>query len=409
MAIKYRAAEQSTYISQIPQEDPNLGSIPAEITAPGQTGIPTVVLTDPLIWSTKSLTSFGTPSLATVTSSQSSKIAASTPSAAAPNRGSGLSHGAIAAIVVPIALLAIFVPILVFWCLDRRHRTAAAKRSSHRSSKEAMLQKQSSIQKRPQPKGPKPARPERTPPRSAIDPPTIERRNSLGLFNFELSPPSTPGLGCMTPNPRFSVARALSMRRSQPSIVQSQPRASRGESVRPQTGVAEPSQRPQTAPGISDPPPPYVRDAALPKPTPYFAPLERIGTLQHTERSHGPTMQPARAPTLPAITTTNGALDVQHLTDAPKHIPRASSEILHPSDVYGRVHTRSPSPDLSMYNSSSLSGPFSYTAPTRISDISVLSDEPEPWGRMRRDTNESLVISPLDSDERYTIHPHQVL
>ena len=406
MAIKYRADEQSIDISQIPQEDPYLASIPGEIVAPGQTG----VLTDTPLLPTKSFTSFSTPSSATATSSQSSTTAASTPSAAASNQGSGsgLSHGAIAAIVVPIALLAILIPILVFWCLDRKHKTAAAKRSSHRSSKEAMLQKQSSIQKRPQPKGPKPARPERTPPRSATDPPKIERRNSLGLFNFELSPPSTPGMGWMTPNPRFSVARALSMRRSQPSIVQSQPRASRGESVRPQTGISERSQRPQTAPGISDPPPPYVRDAALPKPTPYFAPLERIGTLQHTERSHGPIMQPARAPTLPAITTTNGALDVQHLTHPPQHTPRASSEILQLPDAYGRVYTRSPSPDLSMYNSSSLSGPFSYTAPARISDISVLSDEPEPWGRMRRDTNESSIISPLDSDERYTIHPHQV-
>ena len=409
MAIKYRADEQSIDISQIPQEDLDLASIPAEINAPGQTGVPTAVLTDAPIVPTKSLTSFSTPSLATATSSQSSTTAASTPSAAASDKGSGLSHGAIAAIVVPIALLAILVPILVFWCLDHRHKTAAAKRSSHRSSKEAMLQKQSSIQKRPRPRGPKPARPERTPPRSTIDPPTVERRNSLGLFNFELSPPSTPGMGWMTPNPRFSVARALSMRRSQPSIVQSQPRASRGESVRPQTGISEPSQRPQTAPGMSDPPPPYVRDAALPKPTPCFAPLERIGTLQHTERSHGPIMQPARAPTLPAITTTNGALDVQHLTHAPQHTPRASSEILQLPDAYGRVYARSPSPDLSMYNSSSLSGPFSYTAPARISGISVLSDEPEPWGRMRRGTNESSIISPLDSDERYTVHPHQVL
>ena len=373
--------------------------------------MPTAILTDPPFLPTKSSTSFSTPSLATAASSQSSTTAASTPSAAAAasDTGSGLSHGAVAAIVVPIALLAILVPILVFCCLERKHKRAAAKRSSHRSSKEAMLQKQSSIQKRPQPKGPQPARPERTTPRSAIDPPTIETRNSLGLFNFELSPPSTPGLGWMTPNPRFSVARALSMRRSQPSIVQSQPRASRGESLRPQPRLSEGSQRPPTAPGISEPPPPYMRDAALPKATPYFAPLERIGTLQHTERSHGPVMQPARAPTLPAFTATNGALDVHYLTHAPQHTPRASSEILQLPDAYGRVYTRSPSPDLTMYNGSSLSGPFSHTAPPWISDISPISDEPEPWGRMRRDTNESSIISPLDSDERYTIHPHQVL
>ena len=408
MAIKYRAAEQSIGISQIQPEDPNLSDMSPEIPAPGQVVVPTVLLTDTLVFPTKSFMSLSTPSLATITSSQSSTTAASTQSAAASNEESGLSRGDIAAIVIPIALLAILVPIFVLWCLDRKHRMAAGKRSSHRSSKEAMLQKRSSIQKPPQPKRPKPARPERTPEWSVVDPPIPERRNSLGLFNFELSSPSTPGMGWMTPNPRFSVARALQMRRSQPSIVQSQPRTSRGESVRLRTGDSERSQRRQTESRIFDPPPPYVTDAPMPKSTPHFAPLERIGTLQHADRSHGPTVQPAMAPTLPAIVTTNGALDVQQSSYTPRHTPRASSEILQLPDVYGRVYTRSPSPTLSTHNGSSLSGPFSYTAAGRISGISVLSDEPEPWRGMG-DNEGSSIISPLDSDESYAIHPHQVL
>lgn len=405
MAIKYRAADQSIDIAHIPADDP---SLPPDIYASGQTAVPTgtYFVTDSL--AATSSTSISTPSSTASTSSQTSTTASPTHSAATSKGGSGLSHGDIAAIVIPIALLAIIIPMLVLWYLDRKHRAAAQKRSSHRSSNEVMLKKRSSIQKPPQPKGPKPARPERTPRRSVIDPPTPETRNSLGLFNFELSPPSTPGMGWMTPNPRFSIARALQMRRSQPSIVLSQPRTSRGESDRPQTADSERSQRRQTRTSIFDPPPPYVIDAASPKPTSHFAPLERIGTLQNAERSHGPTMQPAMAPRLPAIATTNGALDIQQQRYTPRHTPRASSEILQLPDAYGVVHTRSPSPTLSIHNGSSLSRPFSYTAPERISDVSGLSDEPEPWRRLRG-SHGSSVISPIDSDESSTIHPHQVL
>lgn len=407
MAIRYRAAEQSMDISQIPSEDPNLSDISPEIPAPGQGAGPITMQTGPPP-STKLSTSLSTPSLATVISNQISTTPASTQSPAASSTPSGLSRGAIAAIVVPVALLAILVPILVLWCLDNKHREAARKRSSHRSSKEAMLQRRSSIQKPRQPKGPKPARPKRTPERNVVDQSLPERRNSLGLFNFELSPPSTPGMGFTTPNPRFSVARALQMCRSQPSIVQSHPRSSRGESVRPRTEDSGRSQRRQTGSSIFDPPPPYVTDAPMPKSTPHFAPLERIGTLQHTDRSHGPTVQTAMAPTLPAIATTNGALGVQQSTYTPRHTPRASSEILQLPDIYGRVYTRSPSPTLSTHIGSRSSGPFSCTAAGRISDISVLSDGPEAWRGMR-DTHGSSIISPLDSDERYTIHPHHVL
>ncbi len=402
MAIRYRAAEQSIAIAQIPAEDP---SVPPDILAPGGSTVPTVLMTDAPAYATKSFPSLTTHSSAATTSTQSSSTAASTQTPAASSGGSGLSHGDMAAIIIPIALLAILVPIFVLWYLDRKNRAEAEKRSRHRSSKEAMLQKSSSIQKPPQPKGPKPARPNRTPTRSEVDPTAPERRNSLGLFNFELSPPSTPGMGWMTPNPRFSVARALQMRRSQPSIVQSQPRSSRGEYDRPQTGD---SGRRQTGTSIFDPPPPYVIDAALPKPTSHFAPLERIGTLQQADRPHGPIMQPAMAPMLPAITTTNGALDVHQPRSTPSHTPRASSEILQLPDAYGRAYTRSPSPTLSMHNGSNLSHPFSHTAPERISDISGISDEPEPWRRMR-ESNGSSIISPIDSDESSTIHPHQVL
>ena len=404
MAIKYRAAEQSVGIGQLPPDDPNL----PDIYAPGQSAVPTAFVTDPLKSATESSTPLSTSSSTATTSSQTSTTAAPTQSAAASKGGSGLSHGHIAAIVIPIALLAIVIPILVLWYLDRKHRAAAEKRSSQRSSNELILQKRASIQKPPQSKGPKPVRPERTPRRSVVDPPTPETRNSLGLFNFELSPPSTPGTGWLTPNPRFSIARALQMRRSQPSVVLSQPRASRGESDRPRTGDSERVDRRQTGTSVFDPPPPYMTDAASPRPTPQFAPLERIGTLQHPDRPHGPTLQPAMAPTLPAIATTDGALDVQQPRYTPRHSPRASSEILRLPDTYGRIHTRSPSPTLSLHNGSSLSRPFSYTAPERISDISGLSDEPEPWRRMR-ESNVSSIISPLDTSESSTIHPHQVL
>lgn len=404
MAIKYRAAESSISINQLPPDDPNL----PDIYAPGESALPTAFVTDTPTLATKSSTPLSTPSSTATTSSQTSATAAPTQSAAASKGGSGLSHGDIAAIVIPIALLAILVPILVLWYLDRKHRVAAEKRSSQRSSNEAILQKRASIQKSPQPKGPKPVRPERTPRRSVVDPPTPETRNSLGLFNFELSPPSTPGTGWLSPNPRFSIARALQMRRSQPSVVLSQTRTPRGESDCPQTGDSERLERRQTGTSVFDPPPPYGIDTTSLKPTSQFVPLERIGTLQHADRPHGPTMQPAMAPTLPAIATTNGALDVQQPRYTPRQTPRASSEILQLPDAYGRVHTRSPSPPLSLHNGSSLSRPFSYTAPERISYVSGISDEPEPWRRMR-ESNVSSIISPIDSSESSTIHPHQVL
>lgn len=410
MAIKYRAAEQSIGLTNVPSDDPNL---PPDIFAPGESAVPTALVTDPPIPATTSSTS----SSSGTTSSQSSAAtsAAPTQSGAASKGGHGLSHGDIAAIVIPIALLAILIPILVLWYFDRKHRAAAEKRSSHRSSNEAMLKKHPSVQEPPQPKGPKPARPERTPLRSVVDPSTPElrtpgTRNSLGLFNFELSPPSTPGMGWMTPNPRFSIARALQMRRSQPSIVLSQPRTSQGDANRPPTGVSERSERRRTGTSVIEPPPPYVIDGASPKdkPASHFAPLEQIGTLQHPDRPYNPTMQPAMAPTLPPIDTTDGALNVQQPRFTPRHTPRPSSEILQLPDAYGRVHTRSPSPTASMHNGSTLSRPFSYTAPERISDISAISDEPEPWRRMR-ESHGSSVISPIESDESSTIHPHQVL
>ena len=401
MAIRYRAAEPTVDNSEIPSGDP----LYPDITAPRGSTVPTQVVTDAPALATKSFSPLTTFSSATTSPSQSATSAAPTQSAAASTGRNGLSHGAIAAIVIPIALLAILIPILVLWYLDRKHRVAAEKTSGQRNSKEAMLQKHSSIQKPLQPKGFKPPRPSRTPTRSVVDPPIPDRRNSLGLFNFELSPSSTPGTGWMTPNPRFSIARVLQMRRSQPSIVQSQPRTSRGESDRPQTGVSD---RRQTGTSIFDPPPPYMNDTVSPKPTSHFAPLEQIGTLQHADRSHGPTMQPAMAPTLPPIATTNGALNVQHPRYTPRHTPRPSSEILQLPNDSGRAYTRSPSPTLSLHNGSSLSRPFSYTAPDRTSDVSGISEEPEPWRRMR-ESNGSSIISPIDSDESSTIHPHHVL
>ena len=398
MAIRHRAAQQSNDDSEIPADD----SPYPEIPAPRGSAIPIEVVTDAPTPATKSISPLTSFSSATTAPSQSATSAAPTQSAAASTGRNGLSHGDIAAIVVPIALLAILIPFLVLWYLDRKHRIAAEKRSGQRNSKEAMLQKHSSIQKPPLPKGSKPPRPNRTPPRSIVDPPSPDRRDSLGLFNFELSPSSTPGTGWMTPNPRFSIARALQMRRSQPSIVQSQPRTSRGESDRPQTGTSD---RRQTGTSIFDPPPPYVNDTASPKPTSHFAPLEQIGTLQHADR---PAMQPTMAPTLPPIATTNGALNVQQPGYTPRHTPRPSSEILQPPSAYGRAYTRSPSPTLSLHNSSNLSRPFSYTAPDRTSDVSGISEEPEPWRRIR-ESNGSSIISPIDSDESSTIQPHHVL
>ena len=138
MAIKYRTPGRSLDLRQIPPEDSNI--LP-DIPAPSQKTVPAGFMTELPVYTTRSITPQNTPTSTSTISSQSSATAAPTQSAAASSGRNGLTRSNIAAIVIPIGILAILIPFLVLLYLNRKYRKAAEKRFSQRSSKEAFLQK----------------------------------------------------------------------------------------------------------------------------------------------------------------------------------------------------------------------------------------------------------------------------
>jgi len=405
------------------------GSMPARTFAAPTARSDLGLLTETAPLSTSSHVSVvATPTPPPVTVSVTSSATPSHTAAASP----GISPGRLtAAIVVPIAVLAILIPILTYWFLSHRRKLQeqryASQRNSH--SREPMIQKQMSY------RGPPPNRPWRTPtqrhsPYNSIEePPAAQTRGSLGLFNFELSP-STPAPlpGSREPEAsprfRFSIARALEMRRSQPSIVQphartSDARVSRTSAGRPRTRGSNRNSR--SAP--FDPPPPYIspRPSEAAAARSHFAPLSRIGTQHLANRS-----PPRSAEAVNAVAE-------------PDRSTYASSEIIRDPASYGHVRTRSSSPSLdwpsppraqgplarkpvpshspritsqttSPQNASHLDGPFSSYLPERLSDVSGFSIDTSRWeddDRPRHDSTVSSIGSRMDSDETSsTIHPH---
>ena len=185
----------------------------------------------------------------------------------------GLSPAEKAAIIVPIVALVLLLPLVVLLYRSHQLRKAIEKRASQRSSvREAMIQHRSSksegdtstaaaFRQLDRPK--------------AAPAPSQQLHNSLGLFNFDLSPPRTPDISSPTSpkSPgRLSIAHLMPVRRSQVSVVQGGPRHSRARS--PNSGRSEPS---MLLPG---PPSPL---------NPRFAPLDQIG-VAHSRDSSRPTL-----------------------------------------------------------------------------------------------------------------------
>ena len=449
MAIKHRAAQVEgnqinpmNPMTEIHSQDTNLrpdilntaklaapsnieSPLPSQTFAPFTASSASGLLTDtaPLTTSTHSPTPTftSTPTSIVVITSSATPTQTSPPS-------SGISPGRLtAAIVVPIAILAILIPVLTYWFLSHRRKRQEQKYASQRgsNSREPMIQNQMSY------RGPPPDRPLRTPnqkhsPQNSIaEPPAAQTRNSLGMFNFELSP-TTPGPlpgsreSEASPRFRFSIARALEMRRSQPSIVQphartSDARVSRNGSSRPETRGSNRNSRP----GPFNPPPPYIspRPSETAAARSHFAPLSRIGTRSQTERSPPGTAD-----------TKYGAAEA----DSPTY---ASSDTIQDPGSYGHVLTRSTSPSLewpsppqaqgvlarkpipshspriasqaiSPQIASHLDGPFSSYLPERLSDVSGFSIDTSRWEDHSR--QESL-ISEIHSDESSTIYPHNLV
>jgi hypothetical protein len=370
-----------------------------------------------------------------------------------PAASHGLSPTKLAlAVIIPIAFLAILIPILVFWVLGRRRKLQEQRDASqrHSHSREPMIQKlrEPIIERQPSYKGPAPARPLRTPagkrsPRGGVQEPlSAHTRDSLGLFNFELSPttPKTPKVSRTpesetSPQFRFSVARALEMRRSQPSVVQPHARTSdtRVSSNISATEAGRPGTRGSnrgSGNSLFDPPPPY----ASPRPSEsaaersHFAPLSRIGTRNLADRS------PPQAPA-PVHPST--------LSEEPDRSTYASSDAIQDRDTHAQVRTRSSSPSLewpspprpqgvlarkpvpsqaarvvshstSPHDDSHLDGPFEPYLPERLSDVSGFSIDTSRWGGEDRSRQESTVSSmhsvrSLHESDDSTVQPRHLV
>ena len=258
------------------------------------------------------LTSSAGPSPTAATSSRPASSASSIPNPASRH---GTSAAKIAAIVVPIVAVILIIPLIFLLFRSHQIKKAEERRRSQRSSGEAMLQRPSSISKGEAPQIAQQSFGGTGNTGNASSPrPT----NSLGLFNFDFGPLKSPSL--LSPaSPRsparLSVAHAISVRRSQPHVVNA-----RGSGAAPPNHRT--SQQSQHSMLLSDPVPPYTGEEAS---DPHFAPLNSIG-IAHTRSNSRPTFQ--RQPSSGAVSA----------------LSRPSHDGLRPSDAYGHGHARAPSP-----------------------------------------------------------------
>lgn len=295
---------------------------------------------------------------ASSTTAISSSPAIST-SSATSNHHDWQPNVRIIAIVVPLVALVLIIPILAFWYRSRQ-LDKLDDRSSLHSSQEAMLQKPASPE----------ARMRTTPTRSAGQ--GTRPANSLGLFNFDLSPPGSP---------TFRQSRGfrdlISPRRSQALL----PFSNRSSPKLPETRHPSDNSLP---PLIGSPP--GTQDA-------HFAPLHRIGGPQ----------QPR--PRSPRGTSSRTVYELDGY---------AQTWELEAPDAYGRVRTRGTSQAKPQF--AKPRGRFSITDYMRMRDssMSVLSSNSD-WlnnsrhSRRPRDqhrSDRSEVVSPIDNfDYRGIIRP----
>ena len=198
----------------------------------------------------------------------------------APDKGGRLRPGQIAGIVVPIALVVLIPMIFLLW-RSHQYRKATEKRQSQRSSQEPMLQRPSDLSTRLTPQGGALQQLNaRSAPRNS-NPSQPRPTNSLGLFNFDISPPNTPDMSApVSPRSpgRLSIAHLMPVRRSQASVI---------EGKRPSTIRSNTDTRESQPSMLLEPP---LRNLGPPSPTnPHFAPLNQIG-VAHTRDTARPSL-----------------------------------------------------------------------------------------------------------------------
>ena len=306
--------------------------------------------------------------------------ASSAPTSASPPAHGRTSSAKVAAIVIPVAAVILVIPLIFLLYRSHQLKQAASRRRSQRSSREAMLQWRPSISKDSVPQiaptqhfGSKRSRESRlngSPPR-----PT----NSLGLFNFDLSPSPTPRTSTpMTPlsSHLLSVAHAMPVRRSQASVVDGRQPPPRRSSDRSQPGLLSPN-----------PPPPYT----IPQEpqNPHFAPLNQIGT---------------------AYSKNDSRPNLHRKPSGRSAISKPSHDTLSPPDVNGWTHGHSNlSEHLPQIPCGGLNWGSRFTRSDnhryeRFSDVSSLSDYGD---QDRRVSQQSHTISPLQEDD--AIQPFGIL
>ena len=275
-------------------------------------------------------------------------------------------------VVVPIVALILVVPLIFLLYRSHQLKQAAGRRRSERSSHEAMLQRRPSTVKGTAPEiAPVQRLDSKSSKESRTNGSTPKPTNSLGLFNFDLSPSPTPRTTTpMTPlSPQLlSIAQVMPVRRSQASVVDGRQPSTRRSSDRSQPGFL-----------LTEPPPPY--NIPQEPPNSHFAPLNQIGTA-HTKNEPRPNLH--RNPS--AISA----------------LSRHSHGTLHPPAVNGWTPNRPNSGEyLPPIPSGGLNWGSKFTTSdhrrnNRYSDVSLLSDYGD---QDRRVSHQSFAVSPLRDDD----------
>ena len=412
------------------------GNLPQETVGAAPTESTSGLLTEtaPLTTSTHvpKPTSTLTPTPITVSVTNSA-----TPSSTAA-ASSGISPGKLtAAIVVPIAVLAILIPLITYWILTHKRKLQEQKDADQRGSYSSAPM----IQKQPLYREPPPIPLAKAPSQSQLTYrpfPGVQTRDSLGLFNFELSPtrstspPASQDSETSSP-PGFSIARAMEMRRSHPSIVSphartADSRVSRADSGRPPTRGSNSISRSnpfEPPPPYASPPPPEAAAARS-----HFAPLSRIGSRHVNERSP-PRMSPLNDAAEPdrstyasssVVSPENHDQDQAHSRSSSPSLdwpspPRAQEAVVARKPIPNqspRITSHATSPQMASppnNASSHLDGPFEAYLPDRISDVSGFSIDTSRWEDHPRQesTVSSLGMRLGSDDESSTIHPHTMV
>lgn len=363
-------------LSDIPASNPEVTQSPLPSIPFSSDHIKASVSTSILAAPSSALTSSAGPSPTAAPPSRPTSSAAST-QIPAPHHGT--SAAKIAAIVVPIVAVILIIPLIFLLFRSHQIKKAEERRRSQRSSGEAMLQRPSSISKG---EAPQIAQQSFGGTGNTSSPrPT----NSLGLFNFDFGPLKSPSL--LSPaSPRsparLSVAHAISVRRSQPHVVNA-----RGSAAAPSNHRS--SQQSQHSMLLSNPVPPYTAEEAS---DPHFAPLNSIG-IAHTRSNSRPTFQ--RQPSSGAVSA----------------LSRPSHDGLRPSDAYGHGHARAPSPGfLPPIPNGALNwgGRFTVSDYDRIdrrSEISALSESEYSDDHDRRISQQSQVTV----KDNGGMQPHRII